>query len=167
MSLDTPKPVVVAGADAFRVGIVAARFNDALVEALLRQVVGTLRGAGVRKKNIRVERVPGSNELPSGAQLLALGEARELDVIIALGVIIRGGTIHYELVAEASAHALQRVALDLRVPVVNGVVVAENREQAEERCRGAIKRGAEFANTALEMAALRRRLFAVEEDIPF
>ena len=155
MSLDTPKPNTINGA-AFKVGIVAARFNNALVDSLLNHVLETLAAAGVREKNIRVERVPGSNETPSAAQLLAA--SHKPHVIIALGVLIRGGTIHYELIADASAHALQRVALDARIPVINGIVVAENKKQAEERCRGAINRGAEFAHTALEMAALKKKL---------
>jgi len=156
MSLDTPKPQIIAGAAAFKVGIIAARFNNTLVDALLHQAFETLRNAGVREKNIRIERVPGSNELPSAAQLLA--DAQKPDVLIALGVIIRGDTIHYELIADASAHALQRVALDTRTPVINGIVTAETRAQAKARCLGTISRGAEFAATALEMADLKKKL---------
>ena len=158
MSLDTPKPQPIAPstAAAIKVGIVAARFNNTLVDALLHQTFETLRNAGVREKNIRIERVPGSNELPSAAQLLAV--SLKPDVLVALGVIIRGDTIHYEIISNAAAHALQRVALDMRAPVINGIVVAENREQAEARCLGALSRGAEFAHTALEMAGLKRKL---------
>lgn len=154
MSLAAPTALSIDGA-AFSVGIVAARYNPTLVDALLHQVFEHLQGAGVKEKNIRVARVPGSNELPIAAQLIAKGGA--LDVVIALGVLIRGGTIHYELIADASAQGLQRVALDLGVPVINGVVVAETQEQAEERCLGKINRGGEFARAALEMADLKRR----------
>jgi 6,7-dimethyl-8-ribityllumazine synthase len=77
---------------------------------------------------------------------------------VALGVIIRGDTIHYELIAEAVTHALQRVALEARRAVINGVVVAENEAQAEARCLGDINRGGEFARAALAMATLRRKL---------
>ena len=80
------------------------------------------------------------------------------DAVIALGVIVRGGTIHYELIANATTQGLQDVALDSRVPVINGVVVAENAAQARARCRGRIDRGAEFADAAVSMAALRRSL---------
>lgn len=137
------------------IGVVAARYNPTLVDALLHQVFEQLRSAGVKEKKIRVYRVPGSNELPSAAQWLAA--ASKPDVIIALGVIIRGDTKHYELVAEASAQGLMRVALDSRIAVINGVVVAENSKQAEDRCLGKINRGAEFARAALEMADLKRR----------
>lgn len=155
MSLDSPKPQTISGA-AFKVGIVAARFNETLVDALLHQAVETLLNAGVREKNIRILRVPGSNELPSAAQLLAASQ--KPDVLLALGVLIRGDTIHYELIADAATHALQRVALDSRTPVINGIVVAENQAQAKARCAGRIGRGGEFAHSALEMAALKKKL---------
>lgn len=157
MSLDTPKPQSINGA-ALKVAIVAARFNNTLVDALLQQAIDTLRKAGVKQRNIRVERVPGSNEVPSAAQLLAASQ--KPDVVIALGVLIRGDTIHYELIADGATHALQRLALDIRTPVINGVVVAENQQQAETRCLGSISRGGEFAHSALEMAALKKKLSA-------
>ena len=81
------------------------------------------------------------------------------DTVIALGVIIRGDTIHYEVIAESSAHALHHAALAARVPVINGIVVAENEQQARDRCLGKVNRGAEFAWAALEMAALKRERF--------
>ena len=83
---------------------------------------------------------------------------RRPDVCIALGVIIRGETLHYELVAEAASQGLMQVALETRIPVINGVIVAENERQAAARCGGPIRKGAEFAQAALEMAALERRL---------
>ncbi len=155
MSLDTPTHLSLDGSP-FTVGVVAARYNARLVEALLTQVTGRLRAAGVKEKRLVVERVPGSNELPSAVQLLL--RRRKCDVVVALGVIVRGGTLHYELVAQAATDGLLRVSLDAGVPVITGVVVAENLAQAEERCLGKIDRGAEFAQAALEMAALRKRL---------
>jgi 6,7-dimethyl-8-ribityllumazine synthase len=155
MSLESPKPESVDGAP-LRVAIVAARYNERLVEALVRQVSAGVRAAGVAETNLTLDRVPGSNELPVAARLIA--ERHKPDAIVALGVIVRGDTIHYELIANASADALQRVALDARIPVINGIVVAENQAQAEARCLGAIDRGLEFARAAVEMAALRRRL---------
>lgn len=155
MSLDAPAQLEIDGST-FRVGIVAARFNATLVDALLEQVSAHLRTAGVKAKKLHVVRVPGSNELPIAAQLLAADG--KFDVIVALGVLIRGDTIHYELIADAATQGLQRVALDSGTPVINGVVVAENRKQAEARCLGKINRGAEFARGALEMAAVKRSL---------
>jgi 6,7-dimethyl-8-ribityllumazine synthase len=153
MSLDAPQELLIDGTP-FKVGIVAARFNARLTDALVAQVSDALRKAGVKKKNLTLLRVPGSNELPFAAQLLAKN-ARP-DVIVALGVLIRGDTIHYELIADATTQALQRVSLDARLPLINGVVVAENLKQAEARCLGKINRGGEFAGSALEMAALKK-----------
>ncbi|WP_404423826.1 6,7-dimethyl-8-ribityllumazine synthase [Nibricoccus sp. IMCC34717] len=154
MSLDAPLPQTI-DARPFTVGIAAARFNATLVDALLHQVFEALRAAGVSETRIHVVRVPGSNELPAAAQMLA--EVQRPDVVIALGLLIRGDTIHYQLIAESATDGLQRVALDTRVPVINGVIVAENAQQAQDRCLGKINRGGEFARAALEMAELRRR----------
>lgn len=153
MSLDAPKPKATDAAD-LAFGIVAARYNPALVDALVSQVDSALRAAGA--KAVVTYRVPGSHELPTAAQLLI--ESHSLDAVVALGVVIRGDTIHYELVAEAATNGLMRVALDTRTPVIAGVVAVENRQQAEDRCTGPINRGAEFAQAALEMAALKRIL---------
>ena len=155
MSLHAPSSPAVDGAS-FSIGIAAAQFNERYVDALLQQVLAGLRGAGVRASRIHVVRVPGSHELATAVQLLC-GRHRP-DACIALGVIIRGATLHYELVARAAAEGLTRVALDARTPVINGVIVAENRRQAEARCGGRIRRGAEFAHAALAMAALKRKL---------
>ena len=155
MSLAKPTEITVDGAP-FRVGIAAARFNGELVDALLARVVERLRAAGVKERAITVVRVPGSHEVPWAAAELAHGRRR--DVVIGLGVLIGGDTSHHEVVGQSVSHALQRVALDTRTPVINGVIVANTRAQAEARCRGKIDRGPEFAAAALEMAALRRRL---------
>ena len=94
---------------AFTIGVVAACYNETLVDALLARVLAGLRMAGVKAKKLTVVHVPGSNELPVAAQWLA--EGRGTDVVIALGVLIRGDTIHYELIAEAATQGLQQVAL--------------------------------------------------------
>ncbi len=141
--------------NAFTIGVVAACYNPQLVNALLARVQAGLRAAGVQARRIRVVRVPGSHELPVAAQWLA---RRRPDAVIALGVLIRGDTIHYELIANATTEALQAVALATGVPVINGVIVAETAAQARARCAGRIDRGAEFAHAALVMADLRRRI---------
>ncbi len=155
MSRQAPRHAPIDGSD-LKVAVAAARFNQELVDALLADVCAHLRAAGVRKSRMTVVRVPGSNELPSTVQLLF--RRRRPDVCIALGVIIRGETRHFELVADASSLGLMRVALAAGRPVINGIIVAENARQAEARCRGRLRRGAEFAQSALEMAALRRAI---------
>lgn len=155
MSLDAPKENAIDGAP-FTVGIVAARFNPALVDALLARALAILAAAGVKAKRITVVRVPGSHEVPVAAQWLAQGGRR--DVVIALGVLIGGDTNHHEMVGQSVSSACQQVALATRTPVINGVIVANNLKQAQARCTGRINRGAEFARAALEMAALKRAI---------
>lgn len=155
MSLDAPKENAIDGAP-FTVGIVAARFNSTLVDALLARALAVLAAAGVKGKRITVVRVPGSHEVPVAAQWLAQGGKR--DVVIALGVLIGGDTNHHEMVGQSVSSACQQVALATRTPVINGVIVADNLKQAQARCTGRINRGAEFARAALEMAALKRTI---------
>ena len=153
MSLSHPKPIEIEGTR-LSFGIVAARYNDSLVDALLRSVVAGLQAAGVKEKRIEVIRVPGSHEVPVAAQWLARDGKR--DCVIALGVLIGGDTNHHEMVGQSVSHALQQVALATSTPVINGVIVADTLRQAQARCLGPINRGAEFARAALEMAALNR-----------
>ncbi|MEO7413037.1 MAG: 6,7-dimethyl-8-ribityllumazine synthase [Opitutaceae bacterium] len=155
MSFASPSVAVVKG-DTLAFGVVAARFNEELVDGLLARVVARLEAAGVKSEKITVERVPGSHEVPWAAQ--AVAQARRPDAVIALGVLIGGDTSHHEMVGQSVSHALQRVALETSVPVINGVIVANTRAQAEARCIGEINRGAEFAAAALEMAALKQKL---------
>lgn len=155
MSQSAATPVPIDGTS-FRLGIVAARFNGALVDALLHAVFDELAAAGVQEKRITLVRVPGSHEVPWAAR--ALARRRGCDGVIGLGVLIAGDTSHHEMVGQSVSHALQRVALETGVPVINGVMVVDNLKQAEQRCRGPIGRGGEFARAALEMAALKREL---------
>lgn len=155
MSLASPQSSPIDASD-FRIGIAAARFNEALVDALLARVLARLTVAGVKEPNLRVVRVPGSHEVPWAVH--ALAQKPRLDCVIGLGVLIAGDTNHHEMVGESVSHALQQVALTTGVPVINGVMVVNSLAQAKARCVGKINRGAEFAQAALEMAALRRRL---------
>ncbi len=154
MSLAAPTSPRLSGAG-YRFGIAAARFNEVLVDGLLARVVAGLTATGVKEKDIAVVRVPGSHEVPWAAYALAAGG--QCDCVIGLGVLIAGDTNHHEMVGESVSHALQRVALDSRVPAINGVIVVNSPAQAKARCLGKINRGAEFASAALEMAALRRK----------
>ena len=156
MSLSSPSIRDIDGAG-FRIGIAAARFNEALVDGLLERVTDGLRAAHVTGENIAVVRVPGSHEVPWAANAFAAGG--ECDCVIALGVLIGGDTSHHELVGESVSHALQRIAVDSGVPVINGVIVVDTLAQAKARCTGGINRGAEFARAALEMAVLKRKFW--------
>ncbi len=155
MSLDAPTPLSVSGADC-RIGIVAARFNSVLVDALVDRARDYLIGKNTPASSIEVVRVPGSHEVPWAAQQLVA--SNRFDAVIALGVLIAGDTNHHEMVGDAVAQALMRVSLDTRVPVINGVIVVNTLAQAEARTTGSINRGTEFAAAALEMAALKKTL---------
>ncbi len=155
MSLNAPTSQDLDGSKR-RFGIVAARFNQELVDSLLARLERALAAAGVKPTSIRVERVPGSHEVPWAVARLAA--RRRYDCIIALGVLIGGDTNHHEMVGQSVSHALQRVAVESGTPVINGVIVADTPAQARARCTGRIDRGTEFARAALEMAALKRRL---------
>lgn len=165
MSQDKPTPDAVDGSD-LRFAVVAAGFNGELVEALLRRTQKALRAARVKEDAIRVVRVPGSGEIPYAAFMTAM--TGDYDCVIALGVVIAGDTPHHEIIAHSTAKALQDVCLRAEVPVINGIVVTNTREQAEARCKGALDRGTEFAQAALAMAAHRielgERLDQVEDE---
>jgi 6,7-dimethyl-8-ribityllumazine synthase len=154
MSLAAPSSQAINGA-AFRVAVVAARYNQELANGLLARVLSGLRAAGVKDKNLTVARVPGSHEVPVAAALLA--NQTGADVVVGLGVLIGGDTNHHEMVGQSVSQALQTLALASGTPVINGVIVANTLAQARARCIGKIDRGAEFAHAALEMAALKRK----------
>ncbi|TVR49094.1 MAG: 6,7-dimethyl-8-ribityllumazine synthase [Puniceicoccaceae bacterium] len=156
MSLDAPSPLSDLNPAGLRLGLVCARFNHDLVEGLRTNALQVLSRAGVTEEQIVTCRVPGSNELPAALRLLL--DREPLDACLALGVIIRGDTLHFELIARSVSDALHHLAMDSRVPIINGVVVAETTQQARDRCLGSIPRGHEFGSALLEMAALRTRL---------
>ncbi|MBD5778261.1 6,7-dimethyl-8-ribityllumazine synthase [Pelagicoccus sp. NFK12] len=153
MSQLSPSALKIDGSD-FRIGVVAARFNEEYVAGLLDGALAALKQAGVADDAIVVERVPGANELPVAAKFLV--DTGKFDAVIALGVVIAGGTRHYEMVSDSANHGLQQVAVTSGLPVVAGLIVGENEEQVRERCIGSIPKGSEFGQCALEMAKLRR-----------
>ena len=140
-----------------RFAIVAARFNDAIVENLVRGAVDALVRHGASEKQIEIIRVPGAYDLPFIARRVAM--AKRADAILALGCVIRGATPHFDSVAGQCASGLARAADDSGVPISFGVLTTENIEQAVERSgTKAGNKGADAAMVALEMANLLRRL---------
>jgi 6,7-dimethyl-8-ribityllumazine synthase len=149
-------PAAKVDASKFRVAIVAAQFNPQWVDVLLERCVEALAASGVTAKRLRVERVPGSHEVPWAVARVC--QLHLPDVVIALGVLLKGSTNHHEMVATAVAGELLALSTRLNIPVVNGVMAVETPHQAEERCCGRINRGLEFAEVALAMAELNRKL---------
>lgn len=162
MSLDQPEALSIDGRD-LRFAIVAARFNPALVKALLENCVQAMAEAGVQPENIEVLRVPGSNELPYAAAMLA--KSFQYDAVVVLGLVLAGETPHHEVIADSTGNALQRISLDTETPVINGIVVVHTMEQAEARCRGDINRGREFGLAALEMAVIKQAMVSRLDEI--
>jgi 6,7-dimethyl-8-ribityllumazine synthase len=137
--------------------IVAARFNDFIVEGLLRGALDALKRHGVAEKQIEIVRVPGAFELPLVVRKVA--NAKRYDAIITLGAVIRGQTPHFDYVAGECAGGIARIALDSGLPIAFGVLTTDTVEQAMDRAGGkAGNKGADCALVAIEMANLLRRL---------
>jgi 6,7-dimethyl-8-ribityllumazine synthase len=158
--LPTDQPKILEGellARDLRFGFVAARFNDYVVEALIRGAVDALKRHGAGEKQIEIVRVPGAFDIPIVARKLAL--SRRYEAIIALGAVIRGQTPHFDFVAGECASGLARIALETGVPIAFGVLTTDTMEQALDRAGGkAGNKGADAALAAIEMANLMRRL---------
>ena len=132
-----------------RIGIVQARFNEDITDALAEACIGELEALGVASADIDQVSVPGALEVPVALQ--ALAERNRYHALIALGCIIRGETYHFELVANESGAGVSRVALDYRIPVANAILTTENLDQAVAR---QTDKGRDAARVAVEMARL-------------
>ena len=132
------------------IGIVAARYNQAIVDALLEGALATLKQHGAKAEP--VISVPGSFEIPIAAQ--ALADKGKVDAVVCLGCVIKGETAHFEHIAEAAAKGILDVTLETGVPCVFGVLTTYTEEQARSRT----DKGREAAETAIEMANLLRQL---------
>jgi len=143
-----------------RVAIVAARFNDLIVDRLLDGALMALRSHGVRDDDLIAVRVPGAVELPLLAQ--ALADRDDIDAVVALGCVIRGATSHYDYVCQMVASGIARVGLEASKPVIFGVLTTENLEQAFDRAGGKLgNKGAEAALVAIQTASALRDVRAL------
>ncbi|PWT92233.1 MAG: 6,7-dimethyl-8-ribityllumazine synthase [Acidobacteria bacterium] len=141
----------------FRFAVVVSRYNEQITEKLLRGAIEALTEYGVRQENVSVFHVPGSFEIPQAARQIAAH--KQFDAIICLGTLIRGETIHFQLISEECAHGIQEVAKDFGLPVTFGVITAENTDQAVARAGlKSQNKGWEAALAAIEMAGLYRKL---------
>jgi len=150
--VSTPTP----DGSALNIGIVQARFNDDITNALATACLAELQRMGVREDNIRLVHVPGALEVPLALQALAQIEDPEpFSALIALGCIIRGETYHFELVANESGAGVTKVSLDYHVPIANAILTVENLPQAVAR---QTDKGRDAARVAVEMALLLQSL---------
>ena len=140
-----------------RIAIVAARFNDFVVERLVQGALDALLRHGAAEKNLELVRVPGCFDMPLVVRRLA--QSRRYDAIVALGAVVKGETAHFDYVAGECAAGLARAAADTGVPVGFGVLTCATMEQAIDRAGGkAGNKGADAALAALEMSNLLKRL---------
>jgi len=135
--------------EGLRIGIVRARFNDALTRQLEQACLAELAVLGVAAKHIRRLDVPGALEVPLALKVLA--DSDEFDALVALGCVIRGETYHFELVANESGAGVMRVSLDHQLPIANAILTVDNEAQAWAR---ADEKGRDAARVAVEMANL-------------
>jgi 6,7-dimethyl-8-ribityllumazine synthase len=143
-------------AHGLRIAIVSARWHREVSDGLLAGAEHALDDC--RIDDVAVIRVPGAFELPVTAKALA---SQRYDAVVALGVVIRGGTPHFDFVARAAAEGLARVALDTGVPVGFGLLTCDTAEQALDRCGlsgSSEDKGREAAMAAVETALLLRKV---------
>jgi 6,7-dimethyl-8-ribityllumazine synthase len=136
------------------IAIVVARFNEEITKRLLRGALAALKEHEVGEPDVFW--VPGSLELPVVA--LALAEKGGHDAIVCLGCVIRGETYHFEVVSDQTAAGIVQVQLDTGVPLTNGVLTVEDKEQALARSGLKNNKGAEAAEAAIEMANILREI---------
>ena len=138
---------------ALRIGVVQARFNPDITNALAKACKEELLVLKVPAGNIQHIQVPGALEVPVALQ--ALAQTQQFDALIALGCIIRGETYHFELVANESGSAITQLALDHGLPIANAILTTENLPQAVAR---QTDKGRDAARVAVEMALLMKSL---------
>lgn len=119
-----------------RIGILHARWNRPIINALVDGAIKQMKALGVKEENIIVETVPGSYELPFGSRKFvekqkALGEP--LDAIIPIGVLLKGGTMHFEYISDSTTHALMALQDKIDLPVIFGLLTCLTEEQALAR----------------------------------
>jgi 6,7-dimethyl-8-ribityllumazine synthase len=150
MFTPTQSPTTLNG-KGLRIGIVQARFNEAITNALLKACTDELLAMGVQLDDIVHVTVPGALEVPLALQALAQQEEPPFQALVALGCIIRGETYHFELVANESGAGVSRVGLDYHIPIANAVLTTEDQAQAVARQHD---KGRDAARVAVEMARL-------------
>ena len=144
-------------AGGMKFGVVISRFNDMFTRQLLRGALDCFERHGADDGAVTVAWVPGAFEIPSALQKMAQGG--KFDALVALGVVIQGATPHAGLITSQTARALSKISLKESVPVIDGIVAADNLDQAIERSGSkAGNRGWNAALSAIEMAALFKKL---------
>ncbi|SCU80985.1 LAFA_0C02146g1_1 [Lachancea sp. 'fantastica'] len=139
-----------------KVGIVHARWNRQVIDALVKGAIDKMLSLGVKEEDIHVETVPGSFELPFAAKKLS--EKYHFDVVIPIGVLIKGSTMHFEYISDATTQALMRLQESINIPVIFGLLTCLTEEQALARAgldeaKSMHNHGEDWGAAAVEMAS--------------
>jgi 6,7-dimethyl-8-ribityllumazine synthase len=144
------------------IGIVVSEWNPEITDALCEGAYNTLIEQGIKKTSIQIHKVPGSFELPLGAQYLI--ENVEVDAVICLGCVIQGETRHFDFICQAVSQQISRLNIDYNLPVIFGLLTTDNFEQAKARSGGKHgNKGIEAAIAAIKMLQLRDSVFPKEK----
>ena len=134
-----------------KIGIVRARWNHELIEEACVRIKQAMLDCNVNQSDIVEMSVPGSYELPQGAQMML--EKHNVDAVITVGILVKGQTMHFEYIAEAVTQGITRVSLDYKKPVIFGVLTCLSQEQVEHRVKKeGLDHGYEWGLAAVEMA---------------
>ena len=156
-NLSDYNPDTIPSGEGLRFGVVLAEWNIEVTGALLRGCIDTLQRYGVKEEDIHIEYVPGSFELPLGAQLIA--ESKDPDAVICLGCVIQGETRHFDFICQGVTHGITELNLKYQKPFIFGVLTTDNLQQAKDRSGGIHgNKGDEAAVTALKMVHLKSSL---------
>ncbi len=139
-----------------KIGIVVSRWNSSITEKMLNGALKALKGNGILDEDVLVVWCPGSFEIPLTAQHIL--EEKEVDGVIALGVVIRGGTPHFEYVCDAVTQGVLKLNLSYQKPVAFGVLTTDDVKQAMDRAGEKGNKGGEAALALLEMIDIKRKL---------
>ena len=158
VNLSDYDPESVPSGKDMKIGIVVAEWNPQITNALAQGAYDTLLKHGVQEHNITLVHVPGSFELPTGANTL-LKSSLKLDAVICLGCVIQGETRHFDFICEAVANGITNLALNDGRPVIFGLLTTNNMQQALDRSGGKHgNKGTEAAVTAIKMVALQKQI---------
>jgi len=143
-----------------KIGICYTRWNDSVIAALRKGCKEKLIELGVKAEDILERQVPGAFELPFASKKMIENEGNNVDAVVCIGCLIKGETMHFEYICEATSQGIMRVGLDTGIPVIFGVLTCLNDNQALYRAGltadGGHNHGPEWASTAIEMASTNK-----------
>ena len=149
-----------------KIGIIVSRWNEKITKRLLEGSLSVLKKSGILNKNIVVKYVPGTFELPLGAQYLL--DKNQIDGVICIGCVIKGETKHFDYVCQGATNGIMSLGLRYKKPVIFCVLTDENEQQSIDRSGGKHgNKGLECAIACLEMIELKSNIITPDSKIGF